>query len=132
MVFADADLDLAATCIAGSILANAGRACVAGGSRLVVARPVADALVRRLVKRMTAVVPGPTWDETSRLLIRRIISARQISRFGHRSRGSAGEGATALVGGERFDRPRFFYRPTLLAEVDASYAAVIERSSARS
>ncbi len=123
VVFADADLDLAATCIAGSILANAGQACVAG-SRLVVARPVADALVERLVKRMTAVVPGPTWDETSRYSP--IVSARQIGRIESIVEAARAKGATALVGGERFDRPGFFYRPTLLAEVDASSPAVIE------
>jgi aldehyde dehydrogenase (NAD+) len=47
IVFEDADIDLAASCIARSILGNAGQVCVAG-SRLLVHRNLRDALLDRV------------------------------------------------------------------------------------
>ncbi len=60
VVLADADLDLAARSIARSILFNAGQACVAG-SRVIVARPVADALCEKLLGLMGNPRIAPTW-----------------------------------------------------------------------
>ena len=50
IVFADADLDLAAQGVANAIFQNAGQTCSAG-SRLLVERKAHDALVERLVAR---------------------------------------------------------------------------------
>ncbi|MCQ4504033.1 aldehyde dehydrogenase family protein, partial [Vibrio parahaemolyticus] len=59
IVFADADIEKAATAIAGNILSNAGQACVAG-SRILVEDSAADALSAAIIARMKAVKPGPT------------------------------------------------------------------------
>ncbi|MFO1207929.1 MAG: aldehyde dehydrogenase family protein [Amaricoccus sp.] len=80
VVFADADLDLAADCIARSITFNAGQACVAGTRRSSRrawsrARRGAPALVRRM-----QVVPGVTWDERTEYAP--IISEVQTARIG--------------------------------------------------
>lgn len=124
LVFADADLDKAAACIAGSLLANAGQACVAG-SRLIVQRPVADALVSALSARLEAIAPGPTWTASTGFAP--IISETQARRIDAILARSRAQGAEVLMGGGRIDgHGGAFYAPTLLANVDADTAAVRE------
>ena len=123
LVFADADLTLAADCIARSILFNAGQACVAG-SRVIVAASVADALAEALKARMAAARPGPTWDAASEYSP--IISERQIARVAGLVDAAVAEGAEVLHGGGRIDAPGYFYAPTLLAGVRPDSVAVRE------
>lgn len=124
LVFADADLDKAAACIAGSLLANAGQACVAG-SRLIVQRPVMAELVERLKAKLASVTPGPTWKtETGYAPIISETQARRIDRILAESRR---QGAECLLGGSRIEGySGAFYQPTLLANVTADTAAVRE------
>ncbi len=58
IVFADADLDMAASVVANSILQNAGQTCSAG-SRLLVQRGVHDEFVERLVRIFRGTTLGP-------------------------------------------------------------------------
>lgn len=123
VVFADADLDLAARCIAGSIMFNAGQACVAG-SRVIVAASVADELAARLVALMLPVNPGPGWlAETG---YSPAISARQRDRIDQIVQSAITAGAEVVCGGVPMDMPGFFYQPTLLGGVDAANPAVTE------
>jgi len=121
LVFADADLDLAAGAIATSLLSNAGQACVAG-SRLIVEAKVADALAEAIITRLAAVRPGPTWDETTDYPP--IISERQIGRMDSIVRATIVGGAECLTGGKRLDGEGYFYAPTLISGVTATSPAV--------
>lgn len=123
LVFADADLALAAGAIARSILANAGQACVAG-SRLVVEANVADELMGLIATHMAAIRPGPTWDEATGYAP--IISARQLGRIKSIVGATLARGAQCRLGGKRLDRPGYFYAPTLIDGVDATSPAVAE------
>jgi len=123
VVFADADLDQTADAIARSILGNAGQACVAG-SRVIVQDSVADELTARLIARMTVIRPGPTWDELTDYAP--IISERQIARMSSIVEASKAAGAECLLGGERLERPGYFYAPTLLGNVTENSPAVRE------
>ncbi|ANL38033.1 aldehyde dehydrogenase domain-containing protein (plasmid) [Rhizobium phaseoli] len=123
LVFADADLDLAAGAIAGSILSNAGQACVCG-SRLIVEAKVADALATALLARLAAIRPGPTWEETTDYSP--VISERQIARMDGIIRAAIDGGAECLTGGRRLDRDGYFYAPTLISGVTATSPAVLE------
>jgi len=124
LVFADADLDKAAACIAGSLLANAGQACVAG-SRLIVQRSVMDELVARLQARLAIVAPGPTWKAATAYAP--IISETQARRIDDILERSRVQGAECLLGGARIEgHGGAFYQPTLLAGVTAQTAAVRE------
>lgn len=123
LVFADADLDQAISAIAGSILSNAGQACVAG-SRLIVEESVAERVIAGILARMEDVRAAPTWDETSRYSP--IISERQRQRIGHVVQAAIASGAQCLTGGSEMDHPGYFYRPTLLAGVDQASPAVQE------
>ncbi len=123
LVFADADLELAASAIAGSILANAGQACVAG-SRLIVAREVADRLCEEIARRMADTRPGVTWDEATQYSP--IISQRQLERIDSIVKRAIDKGAECVVGGKPMDREGYFYQPTLLSGVEAASPAVTE------
>ena len=123
IVFADADVNLAAAAIAGSILANAGQACVAG-SRLIAHALVAERLVDAIIARMQAVQAGPTWDAAT--TYSPIISEKQRSRMHTIVRTARAEGAECLTGGEPMEGKGYFYTPTLLAKVDQSSVAITE------
>lgn len=123
IVFADADLDLAADAIARSIMANAGQACVAG-SRVIAHRTIADDLAQRLVARMVPDRPGPTWDAAT--AYGPIISDRQLGRIDAIVAQARAQGATTLTGGARMDRPGYFYAPTLLAGLAPDSPAILQ------
>lgn len=121
IVFEDADLDLAADCIAGGILANAGQVCVAG-SRVLVAASAAEALIDRLRSRLAAINPGPTWDHET--TYSPIISSRQLGQIDRIVKATVQSGGEVLLGGSQIDRPGYFYQPTLIAGVDETSPAV--------
>ncbi|CAN7541287.1 aldehyde dehydrogenase family protein [Rhizobium sp. LjRoot254] len=123
IVFADADLTLAANAIANSILVNAGQACVAG-SRVIVEQSVAEPLIAAILARMQTIKPGPTWDETSDYSP--IISERQIHRIDAIVQAALDAGAECLAGGKFLDRKGYFYAPTLLSNVGQDSPAVME------
>ena len=123
VVFADADLDLAASAIARGILANSGQACVAG-SRLIVSEEIAEQLSAALAGHMADIRPGVTWNEDTQYSP--IISRRQLERIESTVRKSVQEGAECIVGGPIMERPGYFYEPTLLSGVSSSSPAVTE------
>ena len=123
VVFADADLELAASAITRGILSNAGQACVAG-SRLIVAEEIADALSEAIARHMANIKPGVTWDENTQYSP--IISERQICRIDEIVQKAVSLGAQSVVGGKRMDRDGYFYEPTLLRGVDENSPAVTE------
>lgn len=123
LVFADADLDLAADCLDRGITANAGQVCLAG-SRMIVAREIADELAAKLRARLAAHRPAVTHAEAPGFSP--IISERQLTRIDGIVRAAAGQGAEILCGGQRFDHEGSFYQPTLIAGVARSNPAVTE------
>lgn len=123
VVFADADPDLAARCIARSILFNAGQACVAG-SRVIVARRAADQLRDRLIELMANPRVAPTWGEGSEAYP--IISGKQLTRIDTVVQAARKAGAEVLIGGSPMQAEGFFYTPTILATEDRDNPAVRE------
>ncbi|WP_378949186.1 aldehyde dehydrogenase family protein [Paracoccus sp. R86501] len=123
IVFADADLDLAADAIARSITFNAGQACVAG-SRVIADNRILPDLAARLVARMVPDRPGPTWDAATGYAP--IISDRQLRQIGGIVDDAVAQGATLLTGGAAMDRPGYFYAPTLLADVAPDSPAILQ------
>ncbi|MBZ9765475.1 aldehyde dehydrogenase family protein [Mesorhizobium sp. CA6] len=123
IVFADADLDKAATAIAGSVTFNAGQACVAG-TRLIVEKSVADRLTASILEKMKAVRPGPTWEETTQYSP--IISHGQRARVDGIVRAAVSAGGECLIGGGAMEAPGYFYEPTLIANVSQGNPAIVE------
>ncbi|MCF1471907.1 MULTISPECIES: aldehyde dehydrogenase family protein [Rhizobium/Agrobacterium group] len=123
LVFADADLDKAASAIAQSILSNAGQACVAG-SRLIVERSVMEPLAQAIIAKMKAVKAGPTWDAAAQYSP--IISQRQRERIDSIVKAAIDAGAECLTGGDIMEGDGYFYTPTLLSHVDQHSPAVTQ------
>ena len=125
LVFADADLDMAAACVARSVLGNAGQVCVAG-TRLVIERRIADEFVGRVARLMADINPGPTWErETS---YSPIISEDQGRRIEMVVAEALAAGAECHVGGARIQSASggFFYCPTILTNVKPGSVAITE------
>ncbi len=123
IVFADADLEKAATAVAGSVTFNAGQACVAG-TRLIVERSVADRLTAAILEKVKAVRPGPTWDEATQYSP--VISERQRARVDGIVRATIEAGGECLTGGGVMNNPGYFYEPTLITNVDQANPAIVE------
>ncbi|WP_457151155.1 aldehyde dehydrogenase family protein [Mesorhizobium sp. P5_C1] len=123
IVFADADLEKAATAIAGSVTFNAGQACVAG-TRLIVEKSLADRLTATILEKMKAVRPGPTWDEATQYSP--VISERQRARIDGIVRAAVEAGGQCLTGGAAMDSLGYFYEPTLITDVDQANPAIVE------
>jgi acyl-CoA reductase-like NAD-dependent aldehyde dehydrogenase len=117
IVFADADLDLAAAGVANAIFQNAGQTCSAG-SRLLVERRAHGELVDRLVARTKTMTVGPGVSDPD---MGPIISKRQLETIERYVAAGREEGATVAAGGGRPANPAlpggFYYEPTLLDSV---------------
>nr|WP_316642100.1 aldehyde dehydrogenase family protein [uncultured Roseateles sp.] len=126
LVFDDApNLQRLTGLIAGAITGNAGQVCVAG-SRLIVQKGIAPALIDGLLTRFAAQRPGATWDEAATLPP--IISALQASRIESIVRRAGQAGAHILGGGLRSTicGAGAYYLPTLIENVTADNPAVVE------
>lgn len=116
IVFADADLDLAADLVAAGAFFNAGQMCSAT-SRVLVERPIADALAARLADRVTRTVVGDPFKPgvqmgplTSRAQYERV--QRYIAR------GKA-DGARLVIEGEAPAGSGYFVQPTIFVDMPA-------------
>ncbi|MGA0609693.1 aldehyde dehydrogenase family protein [Caldimonas sp. KR1-144] len=126
LVFDDApDLERLAGMIATAITGNAGQVCVAG-SRLIVQRGIAEALVERIAARFAQHRPGATWDDTATLPP--IVSRGQAARIAEIVERARAAGAEVRCGGGLYDGGPggAFFQPTLLGGVDAANPAVRE------
>jgi betaine-aldehyde dehydrogenase len=123
IVFADADLDAAAEGVALGIFANQGEVCAAG-SRILVARPIYDEFVDRLVAHAAKVVLGDPFEAETTMGA--LINAKQRDRVLRYIQLGRDEGARLITGGGRPDRSGYFVQPTLFAE--ASNTMTIARA----
>ena len=114
LVFDDADIDAA---VDGAMIAkmrNGGEACTAA-NRFYVHAAVAGQFAQRLAERMGAMRMGPGVEAGTEL--GPLINAEAVEKVDSLVRDAVGRGATTLTGGERPDRPGFYYAPTVLADV---------------
>jgi phenylacetaldehyde dehydrogenase len=114
IVFADADLDRAATGAADLIFLNSGQVCVAG-SRLLVERRALDQVVDKVAGLAAALKIGPGLDIDSQ--IGPLVSARQQARVRGYVDGAKAAGATLLTGADPVDSSGFYVRPTVIVDV---------------
>jgi len=114
VVFADADLDAA---LDGAMIAkmrNGGEACTAA-NRFYVERSIAEEFSRGLAERMGALRVGPGVDADTQ--VGPLVNDDTAGKVDELVQGAVAEGATAVVGGRRPDRPGFYYEPTVLSGV---------------
>ena len=113
----DADLDAAANGAASGIFAAAGQTCGAG-SRLLVQRPVHDALVERIREVANRIKLGdPLLPETEMGPLASLGQFEKVQRY---IEIAGDEGAVIEKGGGSSDLGGFFVRPTVLTNVQNS------------
>jgi acyl-CoA reductase-like NAD-dependent aldehyde dehydrogenase len=113
LVFADADLDEAATTVATQFH-NAGQVCLAG-TRVLVATSIEAEFRRRVLLAAGSYVVGDPRQRGIR--VGPLIHPRQFDRVAAFVRRARDEGAVALLGGAPHELGGLYYRPTILGNV---------------
>jgi succinate-semialdehyde dehydrogenase/glutarate-semialdehyde dehydrogenase len=119
IVFDDADLDDA---VGGAMVAkmrNMGEACTAA-NRIFVQRGIADEFSARLAQRMGELVVGAGVDDG--VQVGPLVGTGALAKVEDLVGDAVSRGARVVVGGERPDRPGYFYPPTVLADVSPDSA----------
>ena len=123
IVFADADLELAAHGVADGIFGGAGQVCVAG-SRLYVEQSIYHEFLERVAEHARQLRLGPGMDPASQM--GPLISGEHRSRVQHLVDRGLAEGARLVAGGHSIDRAGYFFEPTVLADARADMTTVRE------
>jgi betaine-aldehyde dehydrogenase len=121
IIFADADLDAAASAVADGIFEGSGQSCVAG-SRVFIQRSVYDAIIQRLIERASSLrVNLPDESESD---------MGPLATFAHRDHveglvnAAVAAGAQVLVGGSRpadsHLKKGAFFLPTILGQIEST------------
>jgi succinate-semialdehyde dehydrogenase/glutarate-semialdehyde dehydrogenase len=123
IVCADADLDEAASVGCTARMQNNGQSCIAA-KRFIVERPVLDAFTDLLVEQVEDLDVGDPMKEQTDLGPMARADLRdavhdQVER-------AIGQGAVAVAGGHTMDRTGFYYRPTVLSDVEPGTVAFDE------
>jgi len=116
LVFADADLELAAEKLTFSKLQNAGQTCIAA-NRVLVERPALERLGALLAERLRAARVGDGLEDG--VTVGPLIDARAVAKVSAHIEDALARGARALCGGgavDGLDGERFV-APTILADV---------------
>lgn len=115
IIFADADLDLAAAEVVKGIYSNAGQICSAG-SRLLVEERIREPLLERVTARSRAIRVGPGLDQPD---MGPLVSAEHFQRVMSYIDTGLREGARVLTGGGRPDGlgRGYFVAPTVFDDV---------------
>jgi succinate-semialdehyde dehydrogenase/glutarate-semialdehyde dehydrogenase len=114
IVFDDADLQVAVDALMMNKMWNAGQTCTSA-NRIYVHTSVIDRFQQMLVERMSAYVPG-SWTEDG-VNLGPLINAKQADAVAAIVDDAVAKGAKLALGGERLNRPGYFYRPTILRDV---------------
>jgi succinate-semialdehyde dehydrogenase / glutarate-semialdehyde dehydrogenase len=111
LVFSDADLDRAVEGAIAAKMRNMGEACTAA-NRIYVQHPVAEEFARRLAARMGSLSVGDgTLPGTE---VGPLVEEKALRKVQELVDDAVGKGAKVVCGGNRLDRPGFFYSPTVL------------------
>jgi len=120
IVFADADLDAALPFLVNAGIQNAGQTCSAA-SRILVERPVFDAVVSRMAERYRSLRVGPALDD---LEVGPVISARQRDIVEGYLALARDSGLNIVAQAERAagtPAAGYYVRPTLVARVPTTH-----------
>ena len=114
LVFADADLDVAAATCAASVWGHSGQVCIAG-TRVLVDRRIHDEFVQRMMAASKDLRIGSGFDPRSEL--GPLISQTQLDRVSGYVALGRREGATLVLGGARHGSKGYFHEPTIFTGV---------------
>jgi len=117
ILFADADIGKAAPTLVNAVIQNGGQTCSAG-SRILVERPVYDAVAAELSSRFSALVAGP---HDADLDLGALINGRQKTRIAAMVAEAEAAGARVLAQGSiagNAPAGGHYFAPVLFGEVD--------------
>ncbi|AEF42045.1 NAD-dependent succinate-semialdehyde dehydrogenase [Hoyosella subflava] len=114
IVFEDADIDEAVNGAMAAKMRNIGQACTAA-NRIYVQRAVADEFVSKLSERMGALEMGRGTEDG--VVVGPLIEQAAIDKVTQLVADATDRGANIVLGGERPERPGYFYPATLLTGV---------------
>ena len=119
IIFADADLELAAASAPGAVFDNAGQDCCAR-SRILVERGAMDRFLELLEPEIKAIVVGDPLSESTAM--------GPLISSSHRDSVAAyvPDGAPVAFQGETPDGPGFWFPPTVLCPIDETAPAVVD------
>jgi aminobutyraldehyde dehydrogenase len=115
VVFDDADVDKVVETLKFAGYTNTGQDCTAS-CRVVAGSGVYDDLLSALVPEVESIKVGPIMDESVEM--GPLVSSAQRENVAGFVERAAGSGGKVLTGGERIDGPGFYYKPTVVADVD--------------
>ncbi|GAA3789870.1 MULTISPECIES: aldehyde dehydrogenase family protein [Amycolatopsis] len=118
LVFADADLDAAASGLTGAVFGNSGQDCCAR-SRVFVERPALEAFLEKLEKVVGGIVVGDPLNESTQM--GPLVSAGQKERVR-----AYVDGAPVLFRGVAPEGPGYWVPPTVLHPIDDRHPAARE------
>ena len=127
LVFADADLDLAADIVTGVKFSNAGQICVSP-NRVFVAAAVRETFTRKVVERAKSAKVG--FDRNADITTGPVIDGRAWTRLKGLIDDAVANGALVLAGGDRPEglNAGHYLAPTVLTDVTESMAVYREET----
>ncbi len=125
ILFADVDLDEAIEAAIEAKFQTTGQDCLAA-NRIFVHSDIYEAFVHRFAKRARALKVGGGFDPG--VQIGPLMHASAVEKCDVHVRDAVQRGARLLAGGERHQRGKLFYAPTVLADVDEGMAIFREET----
>lgn len=123
IVFDDADVEKAIGAIIKGFVFNTGQFCM-GGPRLLVARALYETVLGILADAVPGVPVGDPFDPVT--VVGPMAADKHLAKVQEYVSLARSEGARVIAGGDRIDRPGFFYAPTVLADLPNSSRVVQE------
>ena len=123
IVMRSADLEAAVSTGVKARTINTGQSCIAA-KRFIIADEIYDGFVSDFAARMKALRIGDPLDAATE--VGPLADEKILAGVDAQVRASVAAGAKLLTGGNRVDRPGFFYEPTVLANVPLDSPAARE------
>jgi acyl-CoA reductase-like NAD-dependent aldehyde dehydrogenase len=115
IVCEDADIEKASTGAIKGRFINCGQSCIAS-KRFIVVKNVANEFIEKFVQKTEKLKVGdPLSDDTD---IGPLVNASGLKKIDSQVKESVKEGAEVLTGGETIGKKGYFYRPTVLKNVN--------------
>jgi acyl-CoA reductase-like NAD-dependent aldehyde dehydrogenase len=115
IVCEDADVEKASSGAVKGRFINCGQSCIAS-KRFIVVKKVADEFIEKFVQKTEELKVGdPLSDGTD---IGPLVNASSLEKIDSQVKESVREGAEVLTGGEQVGKKGYFYRPTVLKNVN--------------
>jgi succinate-semialdehyde dehydrogenase/glutarate-semialdehyde dehydrogenase len=114
IVLPSADLDNAVKVAVKARIINNGQSCIAA-KRFIIHEQIADEFEQRFIAQIQGLTVGDPFDEKTD--VGPLATSAILETLDEQVKKSVAAGADVLTGGERINRPGFFYAPTVLTRV---------------